>query len=257
MTKKQRLSFNNDFEYPIEENSNNISKNSLLTLSKLNLTLKAKSENQKKLIHEISDKEIIICAGGPGTGKTYVSCGMALKLLKSGSFNKIVIIKSVTTLQQEAVGFIKGTLKEKMEPFIYSFIHNFEKLIGKFNVDQLRQQNLIEELPIAYMRGINIDNAIIIVDECQNISIGNIRTILSRLGENSKMILLGDLNQKDIKNKNDSALQFLIDNFKSIEEFGIVELTEDDQIRNKLINKIEDVFKLYDKHNQSYKINTN
>lgn len=251
MTKKQRLGFNNEFEYPIEENSNNISKNSLLTLSKLNITLKAKSENQKKLIQEITNKEIIVCAGGPGTGKTYVSCGMALKLLKSGSYNKIVIIKSVTTLQQEAIGFIKGTLKEKMEPFIYSFIHNFEKLIGKFNVDQMRQQNLIEELPIAYMRGINIDNSIIIVDECQNISIGNIRTILSRLGENSKMILLGDLNQKDIKNKNDSALQFLIDNFNTIEEFGIVELTKDDQIRNKLINKIEEVFNIYDSRNIS------
>lgn len=235
----------NEFEYPNEFNTNNVSKNKLLSLSKLTVSLKAKTNNQKKLIQEISSKEIIICNGCPGTGKTYVSCAMALQLLKSGSYDKIIIVKSVTPLKSEDIGYLKGTLKEKMEPFIFSFMHNFEKIIGKYHLEQLRNNNFIDELPIAYMRGVNLDNAVIIVDECQNISIDNIHTILTRLGENSKMILLGDKNQIDIKNKNISSLNFLMTEFNDIPEIGVVELTEEDIIRNKLIVKIETIFKNY------------
>lgn len=241
MTKKQKLMMNNEFEL---FNENDIPKTKLPLLTKLNISLKAKTINQKNLINEILNKEIIICNGCPGTGKTYVSCAMALQLLKAGSFSKIIIIKSVTPLKSEEIGYLKGTLKEKMEPFIFSFIHNFEKIIGKFNTEQLRINNFIDELPIAYMRGVNLDNAIIIVDECQNITIDNIHTILTRLGENSKMILLGDENQIDMKNKNNSSLKFLINNFNNINEIGIITLTDEDIIRNKLIKQIEAIFKL-------------
>jgi phosphate starvation-inducible PhoH-like protein len=218
-------------------------------LSTLKIDIKHKNETQKKLTNSIKANDVTICTGKPGTGKTYLSCAEALIELKTNSnIKKIVLVKSVTTLKSEEIGFLKGTMEEKMEPFIYSFIHNFEKLIGKEKTEYLKTNNLIEVIPIAYMRGINIDNAIIIVDEVQNVSIENIRTILTRLGENSKMILLGDINQIDSKNKQDSALKFLLTHFNKIEGIGTIEFGIEDIIRHPLIKKIEHMFDSIEKN---------
>lgn len=213
-------------------------------MDKVKVEIKCKTQNQKKLVNEIRDKEIVICSGLPGTGKTFLSCAVALELLKNDPrYRKIVIVKSVTTLKDEEIGFLKGTMKEKMEPFMYSFMHNFEKVIGRYNVEVLRANNMIEEMPIAYMRGINIDNSITIIDEAQNISIDNIRTIMTRLGENSKMIFLGDENQIDMKKKGESSLNFIIQKFSDFDEVGTITLGEDDVVRNPLIKKIEQIFR--------------
>ena len=207
------------------------------------INIKCKNENQKLLLNSIKNNDITICTGPPGSGKTFMSCYQSILELKSESpINKIVIVKSVTTLKNEEIGYLKGDLNEKMEPFIYSFIKNFEKVIGPSLTDKLQNENFIETLPIAYMRGINIDNAIIIIDEVQNITIENVRTILTRLGENSKMILLGDINQIDIKNKKDSSLSFLVNKFKNIGKIGIIEFNSDDIIRHPIIIKIEEIF---------------
>jgi phosphate starvation-inducible PhoH-like protein len=212
-------------------------------LNNIKLSIKCKNETQKVLINGIKENHVTICTGPAGCGKTYLACYQSLVELKSESpINKIIIVKSVTTLKNEEIGFLKGSLSEKMEPFIYSFIKNFEKIVGVELIKSLMEDNTIETLPIAYMRGINIDNAIVIIDETQNISIENIRTILTRLGENSKMIFLGDIKQIDIKNKKDSALSFLVKNFNNIEGINIVEFNNDDIIRHPLIKKIEHIF---------------
>lgn len=212
-------------------------------LSQIKLNIKHKNETQKKLTQTIKENDVIICAGPSGTGKTFLVCNQALKELKTNVLiNKIVLVKSVTTLKSEEIGFLKGTMEEKMEPFMYSFTGNFEKLIGKELFTKLKTDNYIEVLPIAYLRGVNIDNAVVIIDEVQNISIDNIRTILTRLGENSKMIFLGDLKQIDSKNKFNSALGFLFNNFKNVPKIGIVEFTKEDIIRHPLVKVIENVF---------------
>jgi phosphate starvation-inducible PhoH-like protein len=212
-------------------------------LDGIKVEIKCKTKNQKVLVDELRKREIVVCSGLPGTGKTYLSCAVALELLKKDSrFKKIYIIKSVTTLKDEEIGFLKGNVKEKMEPFMFSFMHNFEKIIGTDALIWLRANGLIQELPIAYMRGINIDNAIAIIDEAQNISVDNIRTIMTRLGTDSKMIFLGDTKQIDMKKKEESSLQFVIDNFSDVEAVGTVVLTEDDVVRNPLIKVIEERF---------------
>lgn len=230
----------------IEKNFNNKvgdTPNSLL-LDSIRIDVKPKTENQKNLVKSIKENEITIVSGLAGTGKTFLSCSEALKLLKNkdNPFEKIILVKSVTTLKDEEIGYLKGSLIEKMEPFMYSFIGNFEKLIGKAKTNKLRELGLVEILPIAYLRGINIDNAIILVDETQNISKRNIRTILTRLGQNSKMIFLGDEKQIDIKNVKDSSLEFLIERFDHINGIGSVRLEVDDVLRNPLIKEIEKVF---------------
>ena len=103
-------------------------------LDQIKINVKCKSENQKKLIKSIQNKDITICSGPAGTGKTYISCAEALLILKKDpKIKKIIIVKSVTTLKEEEVGFLKGTLKEKLEPVMYSFSGNFEKLLGNVN----------------------------------------------------------------------------------------------------------------------------
>jgi phosphate starvation-inducible PhoH-like protein len=214
-------------------------------LNSIRVDIKPKTENQKKLIQSIKESEITIASGLPGSGKTFLSCAEALKLLKNPEtpYKKIILVKSVTTLKDEEIGFLKGTLEEKMEPFIDSFLDNFNKIIGESNTNKLREGKLIEVKPIAYVRGRSIDNSIIIIDESQNISLDNMRTLMTRIGDNSKLIILGDVKQKDIRNKKESSLEVVINKFKDRPGFGTVELrNEEDIVRNPIIKVIEDVF---------------
>jgi phosphate starvation-inducible PhoH-like protein len=214
------------------------------TLTKLRIDLKCKNERQKEFIRLINKKEITICAGPAGTGKTYVACAEALRLLatKPEIYKKIIIVKSVTVLEGEEIGFLKGTMKEKMEPFMFSFMDNFHKLVGKELTRNLENQELIEIMPLAYIRGRSIDNTIIIVDEAQNISLKNMRSTMTRLGENSKMIIVGDTRQIDIRKNEISSLEKVVNYFQGIEEIGIMEFQKEDIVRNPLIIKIEEVF---------------
>jgi phosphate starvation-inducible PhoH-like protein len=212
-------------------------------LYQIKIDLKHKNETQKKLTQSIKNGDVTVCIGPAGTGKTYISCQQALLEIKNNDvIKKIVLVKSVTTLKTEEIGFLKGSMEEKMEPFMYSFIGNFEKIIGKQLYENLKTEKYIEILPIAYLRGVNIDNAIVIIDEVQNISIDNIRTILTRLGENSKMVFLGDIKQIDSKNKNNSALKFLVEHFNNVDRINIVEFNKNDIVRHPLIKTIEDIF---------------
>jgi phosphate starvation-inducible PhoH-like protein len=214
------------------------------TLKNTKIELKFKNKNQKIFADYIDDREVIICSGPAGTGKTYVACAQALKLFKTDlRYKKIYIVKSVTTLKDEEIGYLKGTMEEKMEPFVYSFIHNFEKIVGRTITKTLRDNGSIEVMPIAYTRGINFDDCIVLIDECQNITKDNMHTIMTRLGSNCKMIFLGDSNQIDLKNKRNSSLSVIMERFSKLPEFGCMNFTDEDIVRNPLIKKIEEVFK--------------
>jgi phosphate starvation-inducible PhoH-like protein len=225
-------------------NSRNIEEEKLFQLIKVNV--KAKTPNQKKLMNSIKENEITIASGLPGTGKTFLACAEGLKLIKSknpGKYKRIVLIKSVTTLKSEEIGFLKGSMEEKMAPFVDSFMDNFRKLIGSMRTEKLKQLGLIEVLPIAFARGRSIDNSIIIIDEAQNISMDNIRTLMTRIGSNSKMVIIGDVKQKDIRNKKDSSLEVILERFQDVKGFGTVTLRdENDVVRNPIIKIIEDTF---------------
>lgn len=211
---------------------------------KLNsIELKCKTPGQKELLKSIKENQITICSGRAGSGKTYVTSAQSVKFLKEGRFKKIILIKSVVTLKNEEIGYLKGSLEEKLNPFIGSFIDNFDKLIGKHSFDQMRIDGSIEVVPIAFARGRTLDNSFIIIDEAQNIDIDNMKSLMTRIGENSKMIILGDVKQKDIKNKKSSSLEIIIEKFKDVPDFGTVKLySENDVVRNPIIKIIEDRF---------------
>lgn len=211
----------------------------------LRVEVKPKTDNQKKLVEAIQKNEITIASGFPGTGKTFLACAEALKLLKDSNspYKRIILVKSVTTLKDEEIGFIKGTIEDKMEPFMDSFLDNFNKIIGESLTNKLREQGFIQIRPIAYVRGRSIDNSLIIIDEAQNISLENMRTLMTRIGDNSKIVILGDVKQKDIRNKKESSLGVVLERFKDKQGFGTVELRNtEDIVRNPIIKIIEDVF---------------
>jgi phosphate starvation-inducible PhoH-like protein len=221
-------------------------------LDSIRINIKCKSENQKKLIKSIQTKDITICSGPAGSGKTILSCAEALSIIKKDpKIKKIILVKSVTTLKEEEMGFLKGHISDKLEPVMYSFTGNFEKLIGSELYSLMKLEGLIEEKPIAYVRGVSIDNSVVIIDEIQNISIENLRTLLTRIGENSKYILLGDEKQIDLKDKTKSSLKIAMNKFEDKEDFGVVRLGKEDVVRHRLINIIEEVF---DEINEELKI---
>lgn len=212
------------------------------------IRVKAYNESQKKLIRSIKNNEVTISAGPPGCGKTFVSVAYALNLLRktTNRYKKIYLVKSVTTLKGEEIGFLKGDLKEKIEPFMWSFFINMEKLINTQSMKTLLEKDIIRPFPLAYMRGASLDDCIIIADEMQNVSLDNSRTLLTRIGSNCKLILLGDMNQVDMRNKNESSLPKLLGMFEQVDGFGVINMSEKDtNVRNPLITIIEEKYKEY------------
>ena len=218
------------------------------SITKIKVNFLAKTENQKNFSKLIKSKVIVICGGPAGTGKTYVACAEALKLLASPDnfYKKIIIAKSVTVTEGEDIGFLKGSLKEKMEPIMESFLDNFYKIIGKPLTIRLMEHEIIEVLPLAYIRGRSIDNTIIIVDEAQNISLKNMRTTMTRIGEDSKMIIIGDTKQIDLKNRSLSSLDTVMRIFDGKSQFGVMKFDRSDIVRNAIIIEIEDEFEKYE-----------
>ena len=213
-------------------------------LQTMSINIKCKTENQKKLVNSIKQNEITICSGLPGSGKTFLSCAEALKLIKTRpKYKRLVLVKSITPLKNEEIGHLPGDLKEKMAPIMESFTDNIRKLIGKTRMEKLIELGVIEIVPIAFARGRSIDNSVILIDEAQNISLDNIRTLMTRIGDNSKMVIMGDVKQKDIRNKRDSSLEIVLNKFNNVEGFGCVELrSPEDVVRNPIIKIVEQIF---------------
>ena len=202
--------------------------------------LKCKNEAQKEFVRIISEYEIVIAAGPAGTGKSYLSIGRAIELLHnvSNPYSKIVICKPAVEAE-EKIGFIPGTEREKLEPHIASSLDIIDKMIGQFSRKRLEEKGILVIQPLGYIRGKTLDNSIIIIEEAQNLSPNQCKTILTRIGSNSKLIISGDIDQSDkYKNIRDTGLYDIITRHKNIPEIGFFEFTKEDLVRNPIIGKI-------------------
>ena len=202
----------------------------------------AKNQKQQRLVNLIEDKEVILATGVAGTGKTYVALATALSLL-GPIYKKVVLVKSVTTLPGEEIGFLKGGMEQKMEPFVMSYVWNIDKICGQGSASSLMNKKIVEVLPLAFIRGLSIDNSIVIIDEAQNIDAHTFKTMMTRIGEDSKYIFLGDVEQIDRKKKSESCLQKVMDIFKDSPIMGTIEFTDEDCVRNPIIPKILSVLR--------------
>lgn len=196
-----------------------------------------KTDKQQELVNLINKREVILATGPAGTGKTYVALATALSLLGE-TYKQIILVKSVTTLPGEEIGFLKGDKDQKMEPFIMSYVWNIDKICGKDSAKKLMDKKIVDVLPLAYIRGLSIDNSIVIIDEAQNIDTHTFKTMITRIGTDSKYILLGDVEQIDRKKKGESCLQTVMSIFKDSNIIGTLEFTDEDCVRNPIIPKI-------------------
>ena len=201
-----------------------------------------RNQKQAEFVKLIKRNEVVIAKGTPGSGKTYISLATALSMLGE-VYKKVIIVKSVTTLPDQEIGFLRGGLSEKMEPFMMSFTWNIDKICGEGSAKALLDKGLVQVLPLAFVRGISIDNAIVIFDELQNVDMHTFKTMMTRIGTDSKYILLGDSEQIDLKKKQNSCLDPIIEMFKDSPFVGTIEFTDEDCVRNPIIPKILEVLR--------------
>ena len=198
------------------------------------------TENQRKYFETLTHNQITICTGPAGVGKSFVSMSAALNLLfdPDNKYEKIIIVRPAVEAE-EKLGALPGNVEEKLDPYIFPSYYLMNKIIGKDAREKLKELEFIEVFSLAYMRGMNIDNSILIFEEAQNSTPNQMKLLLTRIGYNSKFFISGDLEQTDrYKDKKQTGLWDAIQKLKNVSEIGIFEFGSEDVVRNPIISKI-------------------
>ena len=197
----------------------------------------ARSDGQKNLLKSLFDNDIVISVGPAGTGKTFLAVAHAVSLLEKHEIDKIVLCRPAVEAG-ESLGFLPGDLRDKIDPYLAPLYDALNDLLPKNKVQTLVNNNIIEIIPLAYMRGRTINRAAMILDEAQNASPIQMKMFLTRLGIESKAIITGDISQIDLPKKTNSGLVEVLKILKSIKGIGIVKLNESDITRLELVKDI-------------------
>jgi len=197
----------------------------------------ARSDGQKNLLKSLFDNDIVISVGPAGTGKTFLAVAHAVSLLEKHEIDKIVLCRPAVEAG-ESLGFLPGDLRDKIDPYLAPLYDALNDLLPKNKVQTLVNNNIIEIIPLAYMRGRTINRAAMILDEAQNASPIQMKMFLTRLGIESRAIITGDISQIDLPKKTSSGLVQVLKILKSIKGIGIVKLNENDITRHDLVKDI-------------------
>ena len=204
-------------------------------------SIKVKNVTQFKYIETIDNSTITFGIGPAGTGKTFLAVASAVKMYNDEKIKKIVLTRPAVEAG-ERLGYLPGDLSQKIDPYLVPLFDSLEYFFGNETLQYLIEKRNIENVPLAYMRGRTLNNACIILDEAQNATVSQIKMFLTRLGEDSKMIITGDETQIDLNNKDFSGLKKTRKSLSNIEEISVVEFKNSDIVRNKIVSKILEVF---------------
>lgn len=204
----------------------------------LNKTVSARSENQKTLIKEIQRNSVTLCYGPPGSGKTHVAVGVACEMLRANTIEKIVICRPVVPSGRD-IGFLPGNMEDKLAPWLQPLYDELSCFVEQSALRLWKDAGVIEIVPLAMMRGRTFRNAFVILDEAQNATFDELKMFLTRIGEGSKMVAVGDLNQSDLPRQLQGQYEDVIDLLEGMDDLSIVELERVDIVRHPMIGEIE------------------
>ena len=200
-----------------------------------------RSAIQKKYIEALKSKEIIMALGPAGTGKTYLAVAVAITMLLDKKIDKIILSRPAVEAG-ERLGFLPGDMKEKVDPYLQPLYDSLYDLLGYEKIQKKIEIGQIEIAPLAFMRGRTLKNCFAILDEAQNATKTQIKMFLTRIGENSKLVVNGDPSQIDLLNKNSSGLTNSTEILKKLKEIAILEFDQRDVVRNPLVSKIVEAY---------------
>jgi phosphate starvation-inducible PhoH-like protein len=203
--------------------------------------IRPKTVNQKKLVREISDNDLVFALGPAGTGKTYISVAMAVRALKTKQVKKIIITRPAVEAG-ENLGFLPGDLKEKIDPYLRPIYDALNDMIPFEKLKYYMEREIIEIAPLAYMRGRTLHNAFILLDEAQNTTPMQMKMFLTRMGPDSKMIVTGDTSQIDLPSNQRSGLKEATRILWNVKGIGFVELSDKDVVRHRLVRDIIEAY---------------
>jgi phosphate starvation-inducible PhoH-like protein len=209
-----------------------------------------KSAGQSKMVEAIQKNDILFAVGPAGTGKTYLAVALAVSALMKGEVHKIVLARPAVEAG-ENLGFLPGDLKDKIDPYLKPLYDSLGDMLKKDLIKKYIDQEVIEIIPMAYMRGRTLNNAFIILDEAQNTTFMQMKMFLTRLGYNSKAIITGDITQIDLPKKNDSGLVSSINIISKVDGISMVELKKSDVVRHRLVQEIIQAYDDYDGKSES------
>lgn len=200
-----------------------------------------RNRNQIKMLSLLSEKDLVFAVGPAGTGKTYLAVAKALSEILHKRVKKLVITRPVVEAG-ESLGFLPGDLAQKISPYLRPLYDAMESILSPEAVLRLHEAGVIEIAPLAYMRGRSLSNCYIILDEAQNTTREQMKMFLTRIGENSKAVITGDITQIDLPAKKSSGLVEALEILRNIEDIGFVEFASGDIVRNRLVKKIIDAY---------------
>ncbi len=218
---------------------------SLNILSNRGKSIRPKTANQKRYVEAIDQNTITFGLGPAGTGKTYLAMAKAIQSLQAKEVNRIILTRPAVEAG-ERLGFLPGTLQEKIDPYLRPLFDALHDMIDQESIPRLMQSGVIEIAPLAYMRGRTLNDAFVILDEAQNTSPEQMKMFLTRLGFGSKMVITGDVTQVDLPNYAKSGLAVVQNVLTGVEDIVFMHLGSEDVVRNRLVGDIVEAYGRFD-----------
>ena len=200
-------------------------------------TIYPKTKNQELFLKEMRSKDVVFAVGPAGTGKTYLAVAYAVSLFVEGKINRLILSRPAVEAG-ERLGFLPGDMKEKIDPYLRPLYDALYEMMPGEEIDRKMVNNLIEIAPLAFMRGRTLNKSFIILDEAQNTLSTQMKMFLTILGQNSKMVITGDLSQKDLPDNAKSGMQDAMEKLEKVKDIGFVHLNSSDVCRHTLVEKI-------------------